>query len=136
MAYKFENGDKIPAFVSKFLQNYRVTAAVVDRQQAYNVLPFSYSLDHTEYKSAYQQTYYQDVVKLTLTDEDLIRLIEDVESAEELRRKYGPNIELFINNAHSIANKHDQEAHIRNNNPGVKLAWDKYQMMLKIAGGE
>jgi len=135
MAYKFDAGDKIPSFVNKFLQQYRVTAAVVDKQQAYTVQPFSYSFDATEYKSVHQQTYYQNVLRLTITDEDLIRLIEDVESSEELRRKYGPNIDLFINNAHLIANKNDQEARIRNNNPGVQLAWEKYQMMLKIAGG-
>jgi hypothetical protein len=134
MAYKFDSGDKIPSYVNKFLQQYRVKAAVVDKQQAYTAQPFSYSFDATEYKSVYQQTYYQNVLQLTIADEDLNRLIEDVEASDELRRKYGPNIEMFINNAHIIANKNDQEARIRNSNPGVKLAWEKYQMMLKIAG--
>jgi hypothetical protein len=136
MAYKFDTGDKIPSYVNKFLQQYRVKAAVIDKQQAYSPQPFSYSFDATEYKSVYQQTYYQNVLQLTIADEDLIRLIEDVETSEELRRKYGPNIDVFINNAHIIANKNDQDARIRNNNPGVKLAWEKYQMMLKIASGE
>jgi hypothetical protein len=136
MAYKFDSGDKIPSFINKFLQRYRVKTAVIDRQQSYTPQPFSYSFDATEYKSVYQQTYYQDVLQLTITDEDLLRLIEDVESSEELRHKYGPNIDLFINNAHLIANKNDHEARIRNNNPGVQLAWEKYQLMLKIAGGE
>ena len=134
MAYKFDSGDKIPSFVNKFLQQYRVKAAVIDKQQAYTAQPFSYSFDATEYKSVYQQTYYQNVVQLTIADEDLMNLIEAVQTSDELRRKYGDHIDTFIQNAHLLAYKNDQEARIRNNNPGVKLAWEKYQMMLKIAG--
>lgn len=137
MAYKFDSGDKIPSFVNKFLQQYRVKAAVIDKQRAYTAEPISFNLNATDnYKMQYQQTYYQNVLQLTIVDEDLMALIEDVETSEELRRKYGPNIDMFINNAHIIANKNDQEARVRNNNPGVKLAWEKYQLMLKIASGE
>ena len=63
-------------------------------------------------------------------------MIEDVENYRTLRSRYGDNIADYLNEAHDQAVKLDYESRIRRHNPGVQLAWDKYQMMLKIAGGE
>lgn len=134
MAYKFNSGEKVPSFVNKFLQYYRAQASIIDKQAYYKREPISYNFSATEFAEQYQQIHYQNVIQLSLSEEDLLKLIEDNEMSEQLRRQYGPHVDQFINNAHTVANNLHREAQIRANNPGVKLAWEKYQMMLKIAG--
>ena len=136
MAYKLNLGEKIPSFVNKFLQHYRAQARIIDKQACYKREPISYNFTATEYAAQYQQIYYQNVIELSLTEEDLLKLIEDAETADEFNRKYGPDIDSFIQEANRTLRKIDRENQVRARNPGVQLAWEKYQMMLKIAGGE
>ena len=136
MAYNFNPGDKVPSFVTRFLQNYRAQARVVDKQAYYEREPISYGLSATDYMEKYQQIHYQNVIELSIAEKDLLKLIEDTETVDELNRKYGPDIDIYIQEANKTLRKIDRENRIRINNPGVQLAWEKYQMMLKIAGGE
>lgn len=138
MAYKkFNLGEKIPGYVNKFLENYRAKASIIDRQAYYEPMTYRFNSDFSDrYTDQYATTYYQNVIQLSLSEDDLARLIEDAASTEDLRRQYGPNIMPFIENAHVLANHIAAEERIRRTNPGVQLAWEKYQMMLKIAGGE
>jgi hypothetical protein len=136
MAYNFNSGDKVPSFVIKFLQRYRAQARIIDKQAYYKREPVSYNFSATDYMEKYQQVHYQNVIELSIAEQDLINLIDDNETADNLMQKYGPDIDTFIQEANKTLRNIDRENRIRANNPGVQLAWEKYQMMLKIAGGE
>lgn len=121
----------------KFLGEYRVKARVTEQYVASYDTPSYSRSPFDKYRDEYTtQVRHCQVVELTLTENDLERLIDDVEGYKILRARYGDNIVNYLNEAYNHAIQLDDERKIRNQNPGVQLAWDKYQMMLKIAGGE
>lgn len=137
MAYKIERGAKVPTDVKEFLHTYRASVNLGQVEQRYRSAPFNYSFNTSDFREYNQQveTYYQQIVELRLAEEDFTKLVEDAEYVEDIRRKYGPDIMRYVEDATRTNNAAWQEQRIRKANPGVQLAWEKYQMMLKIAGG-
>lgn len=73
-------------------------------------------------------------VELVMPDDSLSRLVELDSSGDELLRRFGPNAIQYVENAQIVLNSNLRESKIRKQNPAVQLAWEKYQMLLKIAG--
>lgn len=134
----YQNSDRIPDSTIKFLNKYRARARLGEIEQRYHLQPINFAASgySTRYEDLYSQTYTQRMVELTVAQEDLERMIDDIEAIDDLRKIHGPNIVTYINDAHKHTQQLSYEYSVRKNNPGVQLAWDKYQMMLKVAGGE
>lgn len=134
----YQNSDRIPASTARFLDEYRATARLGEIQRRYRPQPINYSTlaGPVKYEDYYAETYSERMIELTVAQEDFERMISDIEDINDLRKAHGLNIVTYINEAHKYAQQLSYENRIRKQNPGVQLAWEKYQMMLKIAGGE
>ena len=138
MAYnRFAEGAVIPRHVNELLHDYRAKARIIDRQASCEPMSYNFrDFNTTSYVQQYSTVYYQNVIEISLAEDDLNKLIDNVGEVKDLQQQYGPNIMHFIRDARAREHQHSREYAVRKNNPGVQLAWDKYQMMLKIAGGE
>ena len=126
------------AIIDKFLHKYRATAKITTHQQAaYRTQSYDYKppSDPDMFRNLYTETYYQSVIEISITEDELRVLMDDASEAEELRRQYGPHVRANLDSANNELLLARREKSIRQSNPGVQLAWEKYQMMLKIAGG-
>jgi hypothetical protein len=134
MAYKISQGDNIPQVVQKFCADYRIDISLTSKQRA-EYEPTSF--DPYGYSSVYmtKQLTYQPIVRLEISESDLERLINDADDAKEINRTYGPHVRRILDESSITASRNMRESLIRKEHPGVQLAWDKYQMMLKLAGG-
>jgi hypothetical protein len=73
-------------------------------------------------------------VELLMPEEELLKLVELDRSGDEILQRFGPNAMQYVSEAQSVLGEAGRERRIRNKNPAVQLAWEKYQMLLKIAG--
>lgn len=138
MAYRINQRDeKLVKNTERFLQDYRVRARVTNRQMAsYDPVPINFPATGP-YPIDYHTTIrHYSVLELEMSENDLDRLVDDVQSYKELLVRYGNNIVPYLNNAHDYAQQISYEFQIRKENPGVQKAWDNYQLMLKVAGGK
>ena len=93
---------------------------------------YNYNSDINNY---YLNTYQVPVVSLKMPEDMLEKMIYILEDFQELERRYGPRLNEIIDHSLRAVDEDLRLSSIRKNNPGVQLAWEKYQMMLKIAGG-
>lgn len=139
MAYNTtQQSEKLVKNTERFLKDYRVRARITERRVASpSYQPFDYEFKNGNSFSDYHTTFqYHPILELELSEEDLDRLVVDIEDYKQIRMQYGNSIGTYLNNAHDYAQQVSYEARMRKENPGVQLAWEKYQLMLKIAGGE
>jgi hypothetical protein len=102
----------------------------------YEPKPFDFgSVNSNGFYEAHMTTYDSPIVEMEMPMESLEKMAEDSNDMEELRARYGPNIHEIGISVIRDDFRNRNEAAIRRTNPGVQKAWEKYQMMLKIAGG-
>jgi hypothetical protein len=130
--HKDQQSRNLELFTRKYDAGYSMTT---ERRQNYQAVPMSWDVQYKGVPTTVAVTY-ETVVEIRLTEESLIRLIDDVNMSEDIARRYGrgPGALDYLYRIESVAATHDREHRIRQNNPTVKTAWDKYQMLLKIAG--
>ena len=138
MAYNIgQHDERLVRSTERFLQDYRVKARITNRQIAsYDPVPYEFPARDSYSINYHTTTQYHSVLELEMSEKDLDRLVDDVQAYKELMLKYGNNIGPYLNNAYDYAEQISYEFRIRKENPGVQLAWEKYQTMLKIAGGK
>ncbi len=120
--------------IEQFLYKHRIRA-----KRSYMRIPrpvsFNYNDVKQDYYNAYMHVEEVPSVELSISEEDFKSIIERVEQSEELERHWGPNAHQVLNEAFRVTSEQSHESRIRQSNPAVKIAWEKYQMLLKIAGG-
>jgi DNA repair ATPase RecN len=137
MAYINHDFDSKKArVVEQFLQKFGATATITYRQEAkYNPVSFDFNKDpYFNYSTSIMKETVP-IVNMEIREDQLRSIVERLEDLEEMQRRYGPNIEFVVKETMQAQASEWRESRIRKENPGVQLAWEKYQMMLKIAGG-
>lgn len=123
--------DIIDNFVHKLGGKARITSRTIRRvEPSYSPWDYKESFNHQ-----YLNTYEENLVEMELPLSTFSRLAEHANDIEELRARFGPNIDEMGQRIMMEDYRSRQEAQVRGSNPGVQKAWEKYQMMLKIAGG-
>lgn len=119
----------------KFLKKYRARGRFSDKKVA-KYHPPMYAMDINDYSSKYMTTHYEyeSVIDIEISVDELHKLVDDNDMIDEISQRYGPNAIERFRFAEEISWQAKREARIRNANPAVQLAWEKYQMLLKIAG--
>jgi hypothetical protein len=102
---------------------------VYERPQ-YNYKAFS----NTDFYDFHVHTREVPAVELLMPEEELLKLVELDKSGDELLQRFGPNAMQYVAEAQSVLSEASYERRVRSRNPAVQLAWEKYQMLLKIAG--
>jgi hypothetical protein len=122
--------------VDNFLHKLGAKANITYRtQRMYKPETFDFNSMNSSFYEAHMTTYESPIVEMEMPLESLEKMAEDSSDLEELRKRYGENIvEMGISVMHDDWRQR-HEASIRRSNPGVQKAWERYQMMLKIAGG-
>ena len=124
--------DIIENFVHKLGGKAQLTSRTMRRYEPPTFDPYG------SYKNSYYaefHTYEEQVVELELPLSKFKDLAENAHDIEDLRARYGPNIDQMGMEIMREDFVRRNEAAVRRNNPAVQKAWEKYQMMLKIAGG-
>ena len=125
--------DIVDNFVHKLGARAKTTSRLVRRAQPYQYVPYDFTTDYTT--NHYLETYEENIVEMELPLSSFQTLAEHANDLEELRARFGPNIDEMGQRIMMEDYRARQESLVRKNNPGVQKAWEKYQMMLKIAGG-
>lgn len=119
--------------IDNFLHTYRARA-----KRTYIRMPKPISYDFDDFKKDYFNTYLHveetPAVELSIPEEDFRKIIDKVSIADELEVRWGPQVHQILDEAFRVTSANTHEQRIRRNNPSVQLAWEKYQMLLKIAG--
>lgn len=126
--------DIVDNFLHKLGAKAKITSRQMRRIEPYSYRPFN-SNTVEDYYSQHLTTYVEDVVEMEIPLSKFKELAENSYDIDELRAKYGPNIDdmgMAIMREDFVQRN---EAAIRRTNPGVQKAWERYQTMLKIAGG-
>ncbi len=125
------------SFVQNFLHKLGAKANITYRtQRMYQPQPFDLNpINSNGFYEAHMTTYESPIVEMEMPLESLEKLAEEAIDMEELKTRYGPNIHEIGMSVLRDDFQSRNEAAIRRTNPGVQKAWEKYQMMLKIAGG-
>lgn len=118
------------AFLRRYDAHVRMTTRQVPQYQS---IPM---WDDYKSKIANIEVKYETFAELQISEKALLQLIEDVNLVDEISRRYGrgPNALEYFQRVEATAAIANQEARTRIRNPAVQLAWEKYQMLLKIAG--
>lgn len=121
--------------VDNFLYKIGAKARITSRRQAVYQEP-RYNFNNFNSQFLHEMHYRDEfIVEMELPEDSFKKMIEDANDVEELKARYGPDIvDVGINILRDDFQSR-QEAAIRKTNPGVQKAWERYQTMLKIAGG-
>jgi hypothetical protein len=118
----------------KFLKKYRAHGKFSDKKVA-KYHPPQFAIDLNYYENYMTTQYeYESVIAIEISVDELRRLVDDNDMIDEISQRYGPNAIERFRFAEEVTWQSKKEARIRNANPAVQLAWEKYQMLLKIAG--
>lgn len=123
--------------LNKFCSRYRAQAK--SGQTTRRADPVWSDSSYSSYRDLYMNTYEVPTVVLTMSEPDLIALMNELNEVNtpEYKEFVGCRKILghgFINELQSYKYRQSREEQIRNQNPGVKKAWENYQLMLKLAG--
>jgi hypothetical protein len=134
MAKLINNSPKSGKMVDEFLRKYQIQARRSSKQA--RRIPEFKPYDFNHYAVEYQmhvETY--EVFELEMAEDALLELAERDQTINEIERNWGPNAVHHYQEARQIIWYNSHDARIRSSNPGVQKAWERYQMLLKIAGG-
>jgi hypothetical protein len=114
--------------VNKFLHKYSARAKISDREYYQRYRPNSYKIwEEYDYYGPHTASYQVDrepMVEMYVPQDAFRKLVEREEEIEDLIR--GREWE------HNIVQNLREEEKIRDANPAVRLAWEKYAMMLEL----
>jgi hypothetical protein len=123
--------------LNKFCSQYR--AHVKAGQPMRRVDPIWADPISNNYRDFHVTTYEVPTVEIVISENDLSALMNDL--AEMDTSEYNEFVRYnkilgrgFMNDLQTYKYRQSKEEHIRNQNPGVKKAWENYQLMLKLAG--
>lgn len=123
--------DIVQNFVHKIGGKANITSKMIRRvEPQFN--PYDY---RSNFNNQYLTTYEENIVELEIPLSSFKTLAEHSHDIEELRAHFGPNIDQMGIDIMQRDFRHRNEEAIRRTNPGVQKAWERYQTMLKIAGG-
>lgn len=80
-------------------------------------------------------TYEEQIVALEIPMSSFEKLAENSHDIDDLRAHFGPNIDEMGQRIIIADYERRREARVRADNPAVQKAWERYQTLLKIAGG-
>jgi hypothetical protein len=118
----------IDNFVRKIGGSARLTTKMF---RSYDTPRFDPNNLMTDYKINFRD---EPIVELEIPLDAFHRLVEDTEIIQNLKRRFGPDADRMGEEIITREWHHNKEYRIRENNPGVKKAWENYQLMLKLAG--
>lgn len=124
--------DIIDNFVHKLGGKARITPKMVRRVEPQYI---PYDDFKNKFYHHYLNTYEEQLVEMELPLSNFRELAEHANDIEELRAHFGPNIDEIGQRIMTADYAYRREARIRAENPAVQKAWERYQTMLKIAGG-
>lgn len=125
------------SFIDNFLHKLGAKANITYRtQRMYKPEPFHFDPSNSNnFYQTHMTTYESPIVEMEMPLESLEKMAEALTDMDELKSRYGPNIDEMGINILNTDFKNRNEAAIRRDNPGVQKAWERYQTMLKLAGG-
>ncbi len=129
------NARQTKDLVDNFLYKIGAKARITSRRQAvYEPPKYNFNNFNSQYLN---EIHYRDefIVEMELPEDAFKRMIEDANDLEELKAHYGPNIMEMGRGVMQRDYESRIESSIRRTNPGVQKAWERYQTMLKLAGG-
>ena len=115
----------------KFLERYRAQFVDNPTRRRRTYLPThlrDYYMDEHTAVEQYMQTHSEPLVTVEIPHSALDVVVEN-------DTRYNIILEQFASRSYtgSIADDLRREHYLKRNNPGVKRAWDHYQLMLKLA---
>ena len=120
--------------VNKFLHKYDIQAR---QSQMRKYKAPSYTFDDFKHSNSYDHyvhTLTVSAYELLISEEDFRRLIAADDAMEEIYHRWGPDARNYLNEAYRVLGDEARETRVRKSNPAVQKAWERYQMLLKIAG--
>lgn len=111
--------------VDDFCRRYNVQITESEHRRARREAVPNWSMDYTKYSPVEYRVEYEQLVALHMPRESLDRLLA-----------LEPKLEYTHDQLNRYTRKEQadyQDAQVRENNPTVKKAWEKYQMLLGLA---
>jgi hypothetical protein len=111
--------------VDDFCRRYNVQITESEHRRARREAVSNWSMDYTKYSPVEYRVEYEQLVALHMPRESLDRLLA-----------LEPKLEYTHDQLNRYSRKEQadyQDAQVRENNPTVKKAWEKYQMLLGLA---
>lgn len=124
--------DIIDNFVHKLGGRATITNDVIRKYDPVQYRPFQEPYDFTnDFKMVYRD---EPVVRIEIPLDSFHKLAEDHHNIQDLRTRFGPNVDRLGEEIIAREWQDSRERRIRASTPAVQKAWEKYQMLLKIAG--
>jgi hypothetical protein len=111
--------------VDDFCRRYNVQITESEHRRARREAVPNWSMDYTKHSPVEYRVEYEQLVALHMPKESLDRLLA-----------LEPKLEYTHDQLNRYTRKEQadyQDAQVRENNPAVKKAWEKYQMLLGLA---
>lgn len=94
--------------------------------------PFTTPYDFTQEYTIQYKT--EPMIRIELPLESFHKLAEEHHNIQDLRARFGPNVDRMGEEIVAREWQDARERRIRASTPAVQKAWDNYRLLLKIAG--
>lgn len=135
---KNNNESKLDAY-DKFFKRYGAKARISSRYAPAFSAPsfdmYTYGRPN-KYMHEHVTMQYENIYEIEIHEHSLNKLLDDTDTMGELGSIYGPDALYHIQAAMKVASHNQWESRTRSENPAVKLAWEKYQLLLTLATGQ